>query len=243
MIPMIDIQTIGAGGGSIAWIDSGGILRVGPQSAGANPGPACYGLGAEDPTVTDADMVLGFLNPDYFLGGRVKISVDKALEAIRVKVAEKLKIPPLEAAEGIYRIVNANMAGATRLVSIEKGYDPRDFALVAFGGAGPVHAAEIAEELEIPWTIVPRYPGVTSAYGLIVAELIHDYVQTAPLKTENLDLRAMNKAFEALERQGAEDLALDGIAPKDRRFTRSADVRYSGQVYSLNVQVPGGVIA
>lgn len=240
VIPMIDIQTIGAGGGSIAWIDLGGVLRVGPQSAGADPGPACYGLGGEEPTVTDADMVLGFLNPYYFLGGRVEIFVDKALDAIQLKIADKLGISPMEAAEGIYRIVNANMSGVTRVVSVEKGYDPRDFALIAFGGAGPVHAAEIAKELEIPWTIVPPYPGVTSAYGLVVTDLIHDYVQTFLMNMKRLELHQMNEAYERLEWCGNEDLSKDGIRPENRKFNRSADMRYLGQVYTLNVEASGG---
>ena len=185
-------------------------------------------------------MVLGFLNPHYFLGGRIGIFVDKAIDAIRLKIANKLGISPVETAEGIYRIVNANMSGATRVVSVEKGYDPRDFALIAFGGAGPVHAAEIAKELEIPWTIVPQYPGVTSAYGLVVAELIHDYVQTFLMNMKRLELNKINEAYESLEQSGNEDLSKDRIHPENRKFIRSADMRYSGQIYTLNVEIPGG---
>ncbi|MFC1824110.1 hydantoinase/oxoprolinase family protein [Thermodesulfobacteriota bacterium] len=236
VIPMIDIQTIGAGGGSIAWLDPGDSLRVGPQSAGAVPGPACYGLGGEDPTVTDADMVLGFLNPQFLLGGKIEISIDRAHRAIERKIADKLKLDPVEAAEGIYRIVNAKMSGATRVISIEKGYDPREFALIAFGGAGPVHAAEIARELEIPWTIIPRYPGVTSALGLIIADIIHDYTQTFTRKTESINLNQLIRAYKHLEKVGNEDLAKDGITLEDRIFIRSADMRYAGQVYALNVE-------
>jgi len=239
VIPMIDINTIGAGGGSIAWVDPGNILRVGPQSAGALPGPACCGLGGEDPTVTDADLVLGFLNPHYFLGGKIEISIDKAYQAIERKIADKLNFTPFEAAEGIYRIVNANMSGATKLISIEKGYDPREFALIAFGGAGPVHAAAIAKELEIPWTIIPRYPGVTSAFGLIMSDIIHDYAQTFIIKTDLMDLDQLNKAYKNLEDAGNRDLAKDGVPPENRRFMRSVDIRYSGQVYTLNIPFPG----
>jgi N-methylhydantoinase A len=150
-LPMLNIQTIGAGGGSIAWLDNAGRLRVGPQSAGAQPGPACYGQGGTEPTVTDANVLLGLLNPSNFLGGAMPIDPVLAERALGAKIAQPLGLSVLQAAAGVIRIINANMAGAARLVSVEKGYDPRDFALLAFGGAGPLHAAAIAEELEIPW--------------------------------------------------------------------------------------------
>src|SRR5262249_23591945 len=158
-----DLVEIGAGGGSIAWVDSGGGLRVGPRSAGADPGPACYGRGGEEPTITDANLVLGRLNPDYFLGGEIHLDVERAPRAIQTRCAEPLGLDLVAAAHGIVEIANAAMVNALRLVSVQRGHDPRAFALVAFGGAGPAHANRLADELEIPATLIPRGPGITSA--------------------------------------------------------------------------------
>ena len=179
-VPMVDIHTLGAGGGSIAWIDPGGALRVGPHSAGAAPGPACYGQGGAEPTVTDANLLLGRLSPDAFLGGLMKLDIGLARDAVRDRIAEPLGLGIEEAAEGIVRVVNAGMIKGIRVVSVAKGYDPREFTLVTFGGAGPLHAAELASELNIPKVLVPIAPGVTSALGLLMADLRHDLVRNGP---------------------------------------------------------------
>jgi N-methylhydantoinase A len=176
--PVIDLVEIGAGGGSIAWVDSGGVLRVGPQSAGADPGPACYGQGGTEPTITDANLVLGRLQPDLFLAGRMRLDVNAARQAIKEKCAQPLGMDVVEAAYGIVEIANAAMVNALRLVSVQRGYDPREFVLVAFGGAGPVHANRLAAETEMPTLIVPMSPGTFSALGLLVTDLKHDFSMT-----------------------------------------------------------------
>ena len=236
-VPMLDITTIGAGGGSIAWLDNAGKLRVGPQSAGAQPGPACYGQGGETATVTDATLFLGFLNPDNFLGGAMRLQPALAERAIQDHLAMPLGMSVLQAAAGVYRIVNANMAEATRLVSVAKGYDPRDFALLAFGGAGPLHAVAIAEELEIPWVVVPRYPGMTSAAGLVVADIVHNFVQTAVSEFSQVTPEFLAGGFNALRQRAAETLDLDGVPAMQRRYDRSLDMKYVGQGYTLNIAV------
>lgn len=236
-VPMLDITTIGAGGGSIAWLDNTGKLRVGPHSAGAQPGPACYAQGGETPTVTDANLCLGWLNPDNFLGGAMRIQPALAERAIQQHIATPLGMSARQAAAGMYRIVNANMAGATRLVSVEKGYDPRDFALLAFGGAGPLHAVAIAEELEIPWVVVPRYPGITSAAGLVVADIVHNFVQTVVLEFSQATPDVLAGGFNALRQRAAETLELDGVPPAQRRYDCSLDMKYVGQGYTLNITV------
>ena len=177
-IPMIDIHTIGAGGGSIAWIDPGGSLRVGPQSAGANPGPVCYRLGGKEPTVTDANLVLGRLDPGYYLGGEMSLDVEAAKQAILDKIARPLKLSLEEAAEGIIKVINASMVRGIRKVSVEKGFDAREFSMICFGGGGPLHSLELAEELRIPTVVVPISPGVNSALGLLIADFRYDYSQT-----------------------------------------------------------------
>ena len=240
-VPMLDITTIGAGGGSIAWLDSAGKLRVGPQSAGAQPGPACYGQGGEPPTVTDATLYLGLLNADNFLGGAMRLQPGLAECAIQDHLATPLQMSVLQAAAGVYRIVNANMAGATRLVSVAKGYDPRDFALLAFGGAGPLHAVAIAEELDIPWVVVPRYPGMTSAAGLVVADIVHNFVQTAVSEFSQVTPEFLTGGFDALLQRAAATLDLDGVPPAQRRYDRSLDMKYVGQGYTLNIPVTEAV--
>ena len=188
--PMIDVDTIGAGSGSIAWIDPAGGLRVGPRSAGSNPGPACYGWGGDQPTVTDASLVLGFLNPDYFAGGEIGLDVEAAHAAI-TKIAEPLGLDLDVAAAGIQRIINARMADQLRLVSIRRGHDPRQFSLVPLGGAGPLHAGRLAEQLGIKTILVPPTPGVLSAFGLLVAEIEHEHSATFAQDSATVDLVQM----------------------------------------------------
>jgi len=237
-IPMIDIKTLGAGGGSIAWVDQGGALQVGPQSAGADPGPACYGLGGKEPTVTDANIVLGYLNPEYFLGGEMKLHVHLAKAAILEKVAKPMGLTLEQAAEGILRVVNANMIRGIRMVSVERGYDPRDFTLVCFGGAGPVHAVKLAHELNIPRLIVPEGPGVNCALGLLMADFRHDYSQTFLHPLKNLDPAQLTQAFRTLEQKAIDQMVHEGVPKKDVRLIRSLDLRYIGQGYEMEIQGP-----
>ncbi len=237
-IPMIDIKTLGAGGGSIAWIDPGGALHVGPQSAGADPGPACYGRGGEEPTVTDANLVLGYLNPKNFLGGEMALDPELSREAIRRRVAEPMGLSLEEAAEGIVRVVNAEMIRGIRLVSVERGYDPRDFALVCFGGAGPLHAVKLAQELDIPKVVVPVGPGVTCALGLLMADFRYDYSRTFLARVASLDLVVLNAALREMEAKAMAEMNEEGVAADRVTFKRSLDMRYTGQGYELEVRVP-----
>lgn len=241
-MPMIDMHTIGAGGGSIAWVDEGGVLKVGPHSAGADPGPVCYGKGGKDPTVTDANLVLGRLNPDYFLGGAMPVDPKAALKAIRERIAEPLGMDVLQVAEGIIKVVNASMVKGIRFVSVEKGYDPRRFGLVCFGGNGPLHAVELAQELDITRMVIPFAPGVNCAYGLLIADFRYDYVRTFPRMLSDVPLQEINAQYNQLERAAAERMAADGIPAGQIVITRSMDMRYSGQGYELEVSVPSGRI-
>jgi N-methylhydantoinase A len=236
-LPMVDLKTIGAGGGSIAWVDEGGALNVGPQSAGSNPGPACYGWGGTLPTVSDANLVLGRLNPDYFLGGKLPLYPDLARKAVQEHVAGKLKLPLEEAALGIIRIVNANMAKGISGNSVEKGYDLREFALVAMGGAAALHAAALAAELNMAKVIAPAMCGNFSAVGLAVADIQHDYVRTFARKETHLDPAELLNVFVEMEAEGKKQL-LEEKVPKDRiEISRSADLRYEGQSWELNIPV------
>jgi len=239
-VPMVDVHTIGAGGGSIGWIDAGGALHVGPQSAGAYPGPACYGLGGEDPTVTDANLVLGRLNPDYFLGGEIRLNAKAAAEAIATKIARPLNMSLEKAAEGMLKVVNANMVRGIRVVSMQKGYDPRGFCLVAFGGAGAVHAAELAQEISVPTVLVPPAPGVTSALGLLMADFRRHYVQTLIHPLDDIELSTLNRVYDRLERQAIDEMVGEGVAATDTVLMRTADMRYVGQGYELEIPVPAG---
>ncbi|MFH1950363.1 MAG: hydantoinase/oxoprolinase family protein [Pseudomonadota bacterium] len=242
-IPMIDVHTIGAGGGSIAWIDSGGALRVGPQSAGAEPGPACYGKGGERPTVTDADLILGYLNPEYFLGGKILLEVDRAREAIVKYVVEPFGFASVEeAAYAIHQVVNSNMASALRVVSVDKGYDPREFTLAAFGGAGPVHALALAEALNLPELLVPRYPGIHSAVGLLAANNEHDFRRSYLAPVEGADLGYLEKIYGELEEEGRALLSREGIPEKNQEILRFVEMRYIGQAHEVNLPVPSGKI-
>jgi N-methylhydantoinase A len=242
-IPMIDIHTLGAGGGSVAWIDSGGALRVGPRSAGAVPGPACYGRGGAEPTVTDANLVLGRLDAAYFLGGELALDPAAARRAIEQHIATPLGLSVDAAAEGIVRVVNATMARGVRNVSVERGYDPRDFALVAFGGGGPLHAADLARDLGIPHVLVPLAPGVTSALGLLMADHRHDFSATyggslSPVSAA--DLAQLARTVGDLEAQAREQMRRDRIPDAEVVIQRSAQLRYRRQGFELEVPVPGG---
>ncbi len=234
--PSIDVKTIGAGGGSLAWIDDGGSLRSGPASAGAAPGPACYGAGGELATTTDANLVLGRLG-DALLGGQMALDRRAAERAVRRTVAEPLGLTVPAAAAAILAVADANMADAVRLVSIQRGHDPRDFVLVAFGGAGPLHAVELARELSIPTVLVPPNPGVTSALGCLLVDVRHDLSSMVIAATANLDAAALEDAFHALEAEASERLAADGFPPLERDLQRTVEMRYVGQWRSLAVPV------
>ncbi len=236
--PVIDLVEIGAGGGSIAWVDSGGVLRVGRQSAGADPGPACYGKGGKEPTITDANLVLGRLNPSYFLGGEIQLDIEAAHRAIKNRCADALKLDVVQAAHGIVEIANSAMVNALRLVSVQRGYDPREFVLMGFGGAGPVHANRLAAEMQIPITIIPMSPGTTSAMGLLVTDLKHDYSTTMIAQIHTVNPNTLDQSFSNLETQGRASLAREGVKEEQMRFVRQADVRYVGQSYELTIPLP-----
>ena len=237
-LPMIDISTIGAGGGSLAWLDAGGGLHVGPQSAGSEPGPVCYGRGGTEATVTDASLLLGYLNPHSFAAGEMTLDYDAAVHALE-KVAKPLSLSPLDAAYGIHRVVNARMADQIRLVSVRRGYDPRHFALVLLGGAGPVHGGILAAELAIPTVIVPETPGVLSALGLLVANIEHEQAMTLGLHGRDVTVEVLARAFEPLEGQCWRRMQGDHVAPEQVTILRSAEVRYVGQSYELEVPIDG----
>ncbi|MDQ7778239.1 MAG: hydantoinase/oxoprolinase family protein [Planctomycetota bacterium] len=236
-ISAVDVHAIGAGGGSIAWIDKGSVLNVGPKSAGADPGPACYGRGGMNPAVTDANLVLGRLNAGYFLGGEMKLDLERARQAVREHVAGPLKMSVEAAALGIVKVVNANMAKGIAVSTTQKGFDVREFALVAFGGAGPLHAVELAESLGMKTVIVPIHCGAFSALGLLVSDTRHDYVQTIMKQEENVKPAELTSAFRALEKKALAQLASENIRPKDMEVVWSADLRFSGQSYELNTSV------
>jgi len=237
--PMLDIHTVGAGGGSIAFVDSGGLLKVGPRSAGADPGPVCYGRGNTEPTVTDANIVLQTLNPVEILGGRMKVQRQLAVDAVQ-RLADQLGLGVLETAQGIISVVTANMAKAIRVISVQRGHDPRDYALMAFGGAGPLHAARLARELDMSHVIVPLTPGALCAVGLLLTDLRADFAKSRLLKLEAASLPAMQNNFAILEEQANSWFENEAI-PADRRvISRTADMRYVGQNYELQVRVPAG---
>ena len=238
--PVIDLVEIGAGGGSIAWVDSGGILRVGPQSAGADPGPVCYNRGGIHPTITDANLILGRLNPGYFLGGEIKLDVEVAKKAIFEHCAQPLGMEVVETAHGIVEIANAAMTNALRLVSVQRGYDPRDFVLVAFGGAGPVHANRLASAVQIPKTIIPMSPGTTSAMGLLVTDLKHEYSRNFIQRADMVDAKMMADTYRDLEAHGRASLEREGMGPADITFRHQVDMRYVGQSYELAISLPDG---
>jgi N-methylhydantoinase A len=235
--PMLDIHSVGAGGGSIAEVDRGGHLKVGPRSAGARPGPVCYGLGNREPTVTDANVVLGTLNPRHLLGGRMAIDEAGARAAIGV-LADRLGLSLMAAAQGIVSVVTATMAKAIRLVSVQRGHDPRGYTLVAFGGAGPLHASRLARELEIPRLLVPRNPGILCALGLLMSDLETNYAQTHLLPLAAASLAQMAEVFAALEARARAWFATEGVAARDAYVARTVDMRYAGQNHELPVAYP-----
>lgn len=237
LIPVVDIAEVGAGGGSIAWIDAGGALHVGPRSAGADPGPACYDLGGTEPTVTDADLLTGRLNADYFLGGQMKLNTVKAEAAVRKKVAEPFGLSVTDAALGIIRLANANMQAALERVSIERGYDPRDFTLVATGGAGGLHGATLARELKLRKVIVPQAPGQFSAWGMLMTNLRHDFIRTRVSDCGAANLDEIRRTFAELDREATEQFVAEEF-PKDRVWIeRFLDLRYRGQEHTVRTPI------
>ena len=250
VIPVLDLIEIGSGGGSIAWLDGLGLLRVGPQSAGANPGPACYGLGGTEPTVTDANLVLGYLNPDYFLGGRMNLDTDAARAAMS-RLGSDMGMNEVEAAWGVYSVVTESMAAAARIHIIGRNKDPRRYAIVAFGGAGPAHACEVARILGATRVVVPLGAGVTSALGCLAAPLSFESVRSAPGLLERTDWSEVNRTFGEMESWGREMIANAGVSggalrqAQGERITveRTADMRLVGQIHEINVPVPGDTLS
>jgi len=240
-LPMVDVNAVGAGGGSIVWFDRGGMLQVGPYSAGAKPGPACYGLGGTEPTVTDANVVLGRLDKDNFLGGEMSLDVAGA-EKVVGEIAQTLGLGIDEAAVGIITVLNSNMANAIRSRTVQKGIDPRDFSLMAFGGAGPLHGAEVADMLGVPEVIVPAYPGITSALGLLASELKYDSIRTQFQVSNALNIDRLNADFLQMEEDINRQFDADSVAAADVTVLRFADARYIGQGYELRVDIDGGTI-
>ena len=239
--PMLDIHTVGAGGGSIAHIDSGGLLKVGPRSAGADPGPVCYGLGSTEPTVTDANVVLQTLNPTHLLGGRMAVRQDLARAAI-AGLADRLGLDTMATAQGIIAVVTANMARAIRVISVQRGYDPRDYTLVAFGGAGPLHAARLARELDVPRILVPRNPGILCAMGLLLTNLRADFASTRLITLGPAAAPDVAAAFDALLAQAATWFGDEHIPPAAQQTARTVDMRYAGQNYELPIPLPDGPV-
>ena len=237
-VPMMDINTVSAGGGTIARVDRLGALQVGPHSAGAAPGPTCYGRGGDMPTVTDCNLALGYLSTDNFLGGRMRLDTDKARKAIADKIARPLGMPIEAAAEGVVRIIEVKMEEAIKAISTMRGHDLRDFMLLAFGGAGPVHAGRIARDLGLAGVIVPPYPGVFSAIGLLISDIKHDYIQSRLTPIAALTVEAAEAVFDRLEREALAQLQRDGFSAEAIRLDRALDMRYSGQGYEIAVPCP-----
>lgn len=236
--PMIQIRTLGAGGGTIAWIGPDGLLKCGPRSAGASPGPACYGQGGTEPTITDANLVLGYLNPQYFIGGRITIDPGLSEQAIAKRIAEPLGMNLQDAVLGIIRVVNVNMEVGLRLSFVEKGLDPRKFALVAFGGAGPLHAARVARNLGIPKVIVPAYPGISSAMGLLQTDVKHQYLKSRMVSLLNLSEEEANSLFDGLVERARDEAHNEGFDLNEVELLHQLDLRYPYQGYELTVTCP-----
>ncbi len=236
-LPMLNVVTIGAGGGSIGWIDEGGLLRMGPQSASSDPGPACYGLQGEDPTCTDADLVLGYLDPDFFAGGRMPLYPHRAAKAIEEKIAKPMGYDLYEAAAGMYKVINVNMAAAVREVAVQHGQDPRDFPLVVAGGAGPNHACMIALELENPVLIVPRESSIFCAAGMLMSDLKHNFVRTYAVLLRDADPQVFGRLFDQMKKEGKQLLLSEGINESDIEYRYSLDLRYVKQYHEVEVFV------
>ncbi|MHB8566189.1 MAG: hydantoinase/oxoprolinase family protein [Nitrososphaerales archaeon] len=243
MIPVVDVVEVGAGGGSIAHIDSIGRLKVGPKSAGSEPGPMCYGHGGTDPTITDANVILNRIDPNMFLGGEMPLRKDLALKGIEEKISSHLGIDAPTAALGIVSIANTIMSLAVREVSIAKGYDPRDFSLVAFGGAGPVHAVEIARDLHIPTVIIPNLPAHFSAVGMVLADVRHDYVRTYYKPLSECDFKEIATVFDEMRKAARETLSIEKVSPDSIVFSEQLDTRYIGQEFTLSVPVDDATLA
>ena len=233
--PVIDLVEIGAGGGSIAWVDSGNILRVGPRSAGADPGPICYGKGGEEPTITDANLVLGRINPAYFLGGEMQLDPDAAKDGIACNCGEPMGLDAVAAANGIVEIANAAMINALRLVSVRRGYDPRDLAMVVSGGAAPLHANRLMAEMQIPLLIIPPSPGTKSALGLLVTDLRHEFSHTHVTKAAGAEPAEISRLFGAMEADGKQTLTREGMPAERMTFQREIEARYAGQSHEIPV--------
>ena len=240
--PVVDLVEIGAGGGSIAWVDSGGALRVGPQSAGADPGPVCYDLGGTEPTITDANLVLGRLDPNYFAGGDMTLNLKLATEAIRAQCADPLGLSIEEAAHGIVEIANTAMVNALRLVSVQRGHDPRDFMLVGFGGAGPAHAVRLAEQAGIPRVLIPLGPGTASALGLLVTDVRMEGSATLIVRADEIDRSLISNEFDRLQTAGREAHRVATSASGDPIFERAVEMRYWGQSFELSIPAPASSV-
>lgn len=237
-IPMIQVETLGAGGGSIGWIDSMGLMQMGPQSAGSEPGPACYGQGGETPTTTDANLVMGYLNADGLVGGRLPLDVDKARTAIKANLADPLGISVEKAAYGMFTIVNNNMVNAIRRVSVERGYDPRDFVLMGAGGATGAHITALAREMGINKVLISKLASGLCAYGQIISDVKYNYMAPAPIRVEGPEAAAkLNSLFNGLEARGTDDLSGDGFTEANISISRSLDMRYVGQVHECTVEI------
>jgi len=239
-VPCIELIEIGAGGGSLARVDRMGLLKVGPDSAGADPGPACYAQGGKVPTVTDADLLLGYLDPGFFLGGRMRLDVDAARQAVEDTVGRTMGLAVTEAAWGIHRVVNENMAAAARVHGIERGKDLRAYPLFAFGGAGPVHAWHVGRILKVPRVLVPFGAGAMSAYGLLAAPLAFDFVRTASQRLDTADWSQINRLYEEMEAEGRAILQNAAVADRDVRIRRTAEMHYTGQGHEVEVELPPG---
>ncbi len=238
LAPTIDIVEIGAGGGSIAWVDNAGALRVGPISAGADPGPACYGWGGDQPTVTDANVLAGRINPDYFLGGEIPLDVEKTEQAMQ-PIADAFDCSLEEAAMGVIRLADANMVNALKLVSVRRGHDPRDFVLVAFGGGGAMHAGALARELRVKKVLIPTEPGIFSAWGMLMTDLRQDFIRTSIRRTDQVEPSALTNIFAEMEAQAMQNLQAQHISEDQVMFQRFADMRYLGQEHTVKVPIPG----
>ncbi|MFZ3288799.1 MAG: hydantoinase/oxoprolinase family protein, partial [Telluria sp.] len=236
-LPMLDIHTIGAGGGSIGWLDEGGMLRMGPQSAGAAPGPACYMQGGQLPTTTDANVVLGYLDPEFFAGGKMKLDVGAARRAIEEHIAKPMGLSIEEAAAGMYRVACNNMAQGVREVTIKRGFDPREFPFIPAGGAGPIHSCLICEELEIPFQIIPRESSVLCAFGMLMSDLKHDFVRTFVARLEQIDWEKLDLLIGAMAREGVRQLAEERIPEARRSNVVTFDCRYIKQYHEVSFAV------
>ncbi len=237
-LPLVDVRTIGSGGGSVAWLDSMNVLHMGPKSAGAEPGPACYGKGGTEPTCTDADLLLGYLNPEYYLGGELRLYPDLANKAIKEKIADPLGVDVAEAAWSMRSIIDHNMVDGISIVSVQRGEDPRKYTFVVGGGAGPVHAASLAKVMGIRRILVPKTSSVFCALGGVIADVRHDFVKSVTSRTSLADPALLNSAYAEMKQTGDEYLTREGVTVKDRYYKKSIDMRYKGQYHELDVPVP-----